>query len=534
MRKGRRFAAALMAALFVSAVPVTAFGAVIKYSPDTTGTTSEKDKVLSEVKDLIESGKVTLEEIEKMGPGYTAALQEFAKEMEENLGVGLMDALEEEQDTGFNGPTVTKVSLSQVYHEAYKTYELSMADKYFLYANVGNGGMTHEPVTIDIPANVSYTMEKDGLPYEYVSQQYIYAKGTYVMNLMGVENKNAPLSEQKEYQATFRFRIQDPPPVEESEAAEETTSGSESDLIFGNTDIPVIGIPETQPAETEEAETKPAEESEAAEGGSDSESAAAPDVPAVVEREQNYEPTTGNYIVTLENGKKLNASVPEGYIGSGSVYLKVSEGDAITTKLYRNDQLVDFVNDSAVTEYGRYRVDVDGCSYFFTLAYEVGQMEYYPAPAGMDFTEASLNGEAISLTSDQYVEMKEDGTYAIVMSGDHGERFEVTLIKDTVAPEMIVTASKSAAEIQYLSNDIASLELVRNGELVSGFNSTSVTEPGKYTLTIMDKAGNSSTASFTLKYQVNLYGVLAVVLVIAAIAGLGGFVVYTKKNTKVR
>ena len=75
---------------------------------------------------------------------------------------------------------------------------------------------------------------------------------------------------------------------------------------------------------------------------------------------------------------------------------------------------------------------------------------------------------------------------------------------------------------------------MRNGEPVSGFNSTSVTDPGNYTLTVSDKAGNSTSASFNLKYRVNIYGVLAVALVILSIAGIGAFVVYTKKNTKVR
>ena len=544
MRKGRKFAAAVAAALFVSAVPMSAFGAVIKYSPEKTSTVSsskeskEKDesllKAVETVKALIETGKLTKDEIEKLGPGYAAALKEYSEQFADNLGVGLQEALEEETNSDFNGPSVTKVTLGEAYHEEYKTYELSMADKYFLYSNVGNGGMTHEPVMIDIPANVSYTMEKDGLPYEYVSQQYIYEKGTYVMTLMGVENKNAPLSEQKEYQATFRFRIQDPPPVEESEAVENLTSGTIAGTIFGNTEIPIIGIPETQPVVKEEPETQPVEETTAPEEEPESEPAIVPENTVRMEREQDFELATGNYIVTLENGKKLTTNVPEGYIGSGSVYLNVAEGDVITTTLYKNDKPVDFVNDSSVTEFGRYRVDVDGCSYFFTLAYEVGQMEYYPAPVGMEFTEVSLDGEEVSLKSDQYVEMESDGTYGITMKGDHGERYEVTLLKDTVAPEMIVTTNKSTASIQYLSKDIASLELVRNGEIVSGFNSNSIAEPGNYTLTITDKAGNSSSASFSLKYQVNMYGILAAVLVILSIAGVGAFVVYTKKNTKVR
>ena len=536
MIKGRKLAVMIAAAVLMSTVPTTAFGAVITYN---SGLFKESDKSdETSIKDLIESGKMKLEDIAEMGPGYAAAITE-------QIGAGLTEAIEEEE-TDYDGPVVKKVNLGERYHADYKTYELSMADLFFMYANVGNGGITHEPVAIDIPANISYTMEKDGLPYEYVSQSYISAKGTYVMKLTGIEDKELPLSEQVEYQAVFRFRITDEPPVEETEAEEETVSVSAGGSIFGNTEIPVIGMPETKPAAEDEMETEPVEETTAAEPETKAETESAsetvqeitPEDPADhavgSEREQSFELATGNYIITLENGKKITTNVPEGYIGTGTVYLEVEESDVSAVTLYKNDEPVEFVNSNSVSEYGRYRLEVDGCSYFFTLAYEVGQMDYYPAPTGMDFLEVSLNGEEVDLESDQYVKMEADGTYVIAMKGDHGERYEVTLLKDTIAPEITVTTTKSAAAIQYLSGDIEIIELVRNGEPVSGFNSTSVTDPGNYTLTVSDKAGNSTSASFNLKYRVNIYGVLAVALVILSIAGIGAFVVYTKKNTKVR
>lgn len=545
MRKGKKIVVALAAAMFVSAVPTTAFGDVIVYSPEKASTVDSskyKDSDLSEtvntVKNLIESGKMKADEIEKLGPGYASALKEYTQMMTENLGVGLQEALEEDKNETFNGPAVTKVELNQVYHDEYKTYELSMAGQYFLYSNIGNGGMTHEPVTIDIPANVIYTVEKDGLPYEYVSQQYVSEKGTYVMKLVAIEDKNVPLSEQKEYQATFRFRITDEPPVEESETDVQNEFSGTVGSITSSSGAPVIVIPETTaPAETEQA-VEPTEESKEAvaepESKPESEPVAAPETTGPVEREQHLELATGNYIVTLENGKKLTTSVPEGYVGTGSVYLSVAEGDAVMTNLYRNDEQIEFVNGDSVTEYGRYRVDVDGYSYFFTLAYEVGQMEYYPAPSGLEFVEVRLDDELITLESSRYAAMKEDGTYSFVMTGDDGERFEVILVKDTVAPEINVTTEKSAATVQYLSKDIETIELVKDGKSVPGFSGTSIAEPGKYTLTVYDKAGNSTSASFSLKYQVNMYGILAVFLVILAVAGIGAFVVYTKKNTKVR
>ena len=569
MRKGRNYVVALAAALFVSAIPFTAYGDVIYYNStkSATSTSSSKDTKLNvsdtinTVKALIETGKMTLEEIEDLGPGYASAVEEVLKEAAKNtadsLGVTIKEALSEQTNTNFNGPSVTEVALSQVYHDVYKTYELSMGNQFFLYSNVGNGAMTHEPVVIDIPANVAYTVEKDGIPYTYVSQQYISEKGTYVIKLMGIVNKNAPLSEQQEYQATFRFRIQDPPPVEETEAAAGNAAGS----LSGTTGIGSISsgtsamwsdmsttvqIPNlTQPeikVETETAaaaveETKAPEVIETVpetEASASETEASAPVISQISEREQNMKLATGDYVITLENGKQLTSSVPEGYVGSGSVVVSVSEDDADTTKLFKNDVQVDFVNDNAITEYGRYRVEMDGYSYFFTLAYEVSDMSIYPAPAEMKFTEARLDDELLTLVSDQYVEMPEDGTYSFVMKGKDGERIEVSLVKDNVAPEVNVTVNKSSAAIQYVSGDIKTIELVKDGKKVEGFRGTSIAEPGKYVLTVYDGAGNSTSTSFSLKYQINLYGILAVVLVILTIAGVAAFAVHIKKNTKVR
>lgn len=115
------------------------------------------------------------------------------------------------------GPSVNLTSLKEQYHEDYQVYEESLADRFFFYSSVGNGGITHESVILDIPQNLSYTMEVNGVPWEYVSGQPISAYGTYVLLLTGIEDSTLPLSEQKEYQAVFRFRIQAKPPKKETE-----------------------------------------------------------------------------------------------------------------------------------------------------------------------------------------------------------------------------------------------------------------------------------------------------------------------------
>lgn len=550
MKKVKAFLTVLTAVWLAGAASATTFAEVVYYnsdyydeddeddddekSKDKESNDKEQASALSAVKKLLEAGKMTVEEIKDLGPGYEAALDAYAKTNQ----IGAQGNLDEDTDS-FDGPVVTKVTLSQTYHEDYETYEFSMANEYFFYANIGNGELTDQSVTIDIPTNLTYTVEKDGLPYAYQSKQSISARGTYVVKLMAVENQDAPLSEQKEYQAVFRFRIQEKPKTADKEGLSDAVLSGSGASLWDSSEK------EEQPEESSdywdeedlEPETEPDPESEAG-FESESEETGEPETgwePSMLtERTQHFDAERGNYVITLENGKELTSSLPEGYIGSGTLSLRVSELDEAETKLYKNDEQVDFVNDNPISETGHYRVDVNGSSCYFTLAEAVRQMEYYPAPAGMKFAEAYRNEEELELPSDRYAVMEEDGDYTFVLSGDGGNRLEVALRKDTMAPQVAVTVSKHSASIEYLSDDIQVIQLVKDGKEIAGFVGSSVTDPGKYTLLVADAAGNQSVTGFSLSYHINLYGVFAILLVILTIAGIGFFAVYIKKHTKVR
>lgn len=547
MKKSRAFLTVLTAVWLAGAVSTTSFGEVLFYNSSAMGDSDEdedkdSDKETDEsafttVKKLLEAGKMTAEEIKKLGPAYEAALDAYDSWALNNNQLGSSGRLGEEADSDFDGPVVTKVTLGQTYHKDYETYEFSIADEYFFYANVGNGDLTDQSVTIDIPTNLTYTVEKDGLPYAYQSKQSISAKGTYVVKLMAVENQEAPLSEQKEYQAVLRFRIQDKPVTKD--ASSEKTGFSSSALGWDADEEQELTDADWEDLEAEqEDETQEAQEIQVTEENGE-EDQNPEDVIAVQPlefsaRSQRFDSASGNYIITLKNGKELTASVPEGYLGSGSVFLHVSEEDAEQTMLYQNNQLIEFINDSTLTEAGSYRVELNGESCFFTLADALARIDYYPAPAGMKFIEAYCNEEELPLSSERYAVLQEDGFYTFILSGEAGERLEVRLKKDTTPPEMNVEVSKSSVSIQYLSDDIETIQLIRNGDEVADFRGTTITEPGKYRLTIFDAAGNWRTKSFVLNYHVNLYGVFAILLVILTIAGIGFFAVYIKKHTKVR
>ncbi len=118
-------------------------------------------------------------------------------------------------------PTKQTVTLSENYYEDYDIYEEGINGLFYFYSNISNGGVTNKSVYIDFPANISYTAELDGQPIAYVSKQVLSTKGTYVFRIKAIYTPDTALSQQCEYQTTFRFRIQDKV-VKETQAASST------------------------------------------------------------------------------------------------------------------------------------------------------------------------------------------------------------------------------------------------------------------------------------------------------------------------
>lgn len=519
MRTGRKWAIALAATLMVSTVSVSSYGAVITYT--------------SKYSDSTSSGQ---EKEEKVGPGF-----QYLDEASEAI----------EETTEFAGPGVKKVNLTEHYHEDFKIYEESIENLFFIYTNVANGGITNEAVFLDIPSNILYTMEKDGIAMEYTSGQNIGARGTYVLRLTAVENPELPLSEQREYQTVFRFRIQDKPPEAETEtngivdnAADSLSANSTAVLDLealeaearkeeiskapseSEKDLPAETENSTDQAQGEATTSDNSEENLNSEGSANEKEESS--------RRQTYDPMIGKYRVTLENGVELISTVPEGYIGPDSVEITVTDDAPSEIELYRNDELQEFVNGNSLMDTGVYRLEAGGEAYSFRIVSQASDLEYYPAPVGMRFTKLFLGDAPQSLPSDQLLVLESDGVYTIFMEGTAGDALEVVLKKDTEAPAVQVTVDGGKASIQYLSDDITEIVLEKDGSVVDGFHGTMISSPGRYRLTVSDAAGNETVREFVLKYQINLYGVASVLLCILVIAGGAVFVFHTKRNMKIR
>lgn len=495
------------------------------------------------------------------------------KYIDSGFGPGAVLGSEEEQEITA-GPVVEQVTLAQQYHDDYKIYEESINNLFFFYANVSNGGITDQNVTLDIPQNIFCSVEKDGAEYDYVPGQTFSEYGTYVVRVTAVEDTSMPFSEQKEYRALFRFRIQEKPPeeIQEGEGSQgfagsllkdglSAVSGWQEGGIWPDTENSQTGEGETErdesdPESADASETSAEEmtdgeitqngeagmeenqngaekDGKEAENHKNREDAAGEGSGqgAYRQRTQVYNRSRGRYEVAFDNGRTLSSNVPEGYLGPSTVELLVSEGEG---SLYRNDELLEYAESMSLKEPGSYRLDIDGQMWSFTIASAVGSTDYYMAPQGLEFTGVYFEGEPKELPRGRYLPMREDGQYQIHMAGEGGEVLEVVLRKDTKPPQIAVHVKGGKAQLQYGSDDIEKVILEKNGEIQEGFAGYTIDSPGSYRLTAVDEAGNTSSTEFSLKYQVNMYGIVAVVLVILLIAGGAVFVIHVKRTVKVR
>jgi hypothetical protein len=136
------------------------------------------------------SSKSSDKDDEKKGPGAASA----DIKIEDNYKV--------------DGPNVEEITLSETYYEDFGVYSESIGGYYFFYTNVGNNGMTDQPVSVDLPANLVYTVQKDGVTIPYTSKQTVSEMGTYLFKITAVKNPEKPLAEQTIYTTTYNFRIQ--------------------------------------------------------------------------------------------------------------------------------------------------------------------------------------------------------------------------------------------------------------------------------------------------------------------------------------
>lgn len=469
-------------------------------------------------------------------------------------------------------PVVKQESLSETFHEDFDIYEENLANQFFIYSNVGNGGITDQPVIIDLPQNMTFVLEQNGVAIPYTGQEVLGERGTYVLKLSALSSPVAPLKDQVIYESVFRFRIQEKPVKKEEESKAEADGfsgypwGGSSGYSYPDSAVKEAGqdsdsfwreaADQEGLGETTGGETL-GEGREAGSGDSladGEELSTEEDSFDEIFRQEAvqctgfsslYDQGQNLYRNTLLTGNVFYSSVPNGMITNNAVTLIPDL--KMEFSIQKNGE--PFTADSGYefTEPGSYRVQIKEPGTEFAVVYQeetspefyfriidgaVADMLFFNRPLQLTFQSVLRDGERME-TADSYFLMEQDGVYEISMEGG-GRSLEVSIVKDTKAPGFSVDVGKGKASITYGSDDIAEVLLIKNGKNVQSGMVHELSGKGEYRLEVYDRAGNVSIRTFYLPFAMNVAAVIACILAVLSAAGIAFFLIKTKGSFTVK
>lgn len=480
----------------------------------------------------------------------------------------------------------TEASISQQYHSDYDTYELSINGRFFFYSNVGNGDITSKAVTLEMPANIFFTCEKDGVPYTAQSGKAITGKGTYVFNITATETVGDTIYI---YCAVYRFRIAD-----KVSGGDNTSTSTSNGQPYDIDEEPGL----LEPAEPQQQEEQmelltPPDEEFQDEGLSPEELAA---LQAALEEDDEvdesigdlmnedgsinqsvledlskdmgtdglytteginrrtglasvYDYTSGYYKNTLRNSMSFYTDVPNGMITKREVTLRTS--DDLTFTIYKDGEPYEFNPELAISEVGSYTVIPVAEDVVYYDAYQsetptfsfriigpaVNDLSVYRAPEGFNITQIMVDGlqaDSIRRIGSDAALLREDGRYTISVS-DGNRTIDIDFILDRIRPRFYVSTEKNKAQFVFKSTDVKETVIYKDGKLISSGNiQNQVKQPGDYEVLAYDEAGNRGRSQFKVKYGFNKGAIAAIILVIAAIAGVYAYMRHINSKVKVR
>lgn len=251
------------------------------------------------------------------------------------------------------------------------------------------------------------------------------------------------------------------------------------------------------------------------------------------------------YVIEVGN-TSFSASVPPGIILDRDGEVSVELPDQLTGTLYKNGDPVDQPDLSHISGAGSYLLVVrstgsyDEVQFSFTIqsALTRSLMEY-SLPDSFTFTSVSVNGEDISAGYSSYIEFQEEGEYRLRYSCEEiGRSYSLTFTLDRTAPVLAlpeVTEGEAWGPVTLTDLEEGSWVQVESGGEVSRITSAAAVlrEPGRYTLTVCDRAGNTNSYSFILHFYLNFSAVTAIGLAAAAIGGLIFYSRWVRKHARV-
>ena len=272
------------------------------------------------------------------------------------------------------------------------------------------------------------------------------------------------------------------------------------------------------------------------------------------EEERYYTLREGLYSYDRENlcyvnilgSASFSSSIPNGAVVSQGQAVSVTLPAGMTGTLYRSGDVVESPDLTNITQEGNYLLEVrsgssgESLSFSFRILGKViNSLTELSLPGGFSFDYVQLNGEELTLSYSNYLELLEDGDYEIRWScPDIAQSYALSFTLDTqppvlALPEVTDGQAHSQVTLADLEQD-GYILLERDGESsVITSPDTVIRDAGTYRLTVYDQAGNSTVYQFTIHLYLNLSAIAAIGLVLAGLAALWGYSRYIKSHPRV-
>jgi hypothetical protein len=403
-------------------------------------------------------------------------------------------------------------------------FEQNFANKFF-YTDIENGGMTGSSVYIELPAGISVRMERDGVAVSFVNRMNIVDPGAYVLNLSFTDDQGVTVT------GVFRFRIA---------GRDEITPGS------GSADL---GVPDETVMTDGEIGALIDSYLYGDNGGTAGGGARVLTGNGIYTGlDELYDSRAGMFLETTVSERSFFSGVPNGAVVNFPVTFAFPAqfGEINVT---RNDETYPYIPGGTIEEDGAYCMTFGAGDFiagaaasapppsfnFRIVTRPAADLDVYNAPWGYRIVQAARDGEPLNYRSG-VVMLDEDGLYTFEMEAEYAEVSGLTVEfrRDTTAPEFrlngVANGVSTGLEVtaEYLSEDVSSAQLFKDGEEIRFFMDDAVTEPGRYYLVVYDQAGNSASAGFEMLYRLNsvsvslIFGLAGLLMLLAVLVLIRG------------
>ena len=237
------------------------------------------------------------------------------------------------------------------------------------------------------------------------------------------------------------------------------------------------------------------------------------------------------------------ANVADGMIVTEPV--SVSADDGVTVTIYYNGDALEGTEQGSIHGIGQYIVSAksggstENLFDFQIVGTETSLPNGYSMPDGFYILDATLDGEETYFDR-TYIDMAEEGLYHVsYICPGTGLHYELDTTIDRTPPEITLDGRLDEEGRFHSAVDVLG---VQSGDTVSmTYNDVSTRYPqdghladsGYYALQVADSAGNTVTRQFTIMVYFDLNSLIFFALVCVSLAGVLGYMLYTRRHLKV-